>query len=820
MLIGSIRNQTKKKTHQHWLLVGPRGIGKSHIITFIYNTVKEDNELRKNWLPVIFPEQGYGIISLYDFMEKIIELARKESEEDWQEILKILRKEGNEREAVEKARSFLIDYTQRKGKKILLLVENLNRLLGKRVLSDPQKNGFNEKWLRSFLMNDNAILLIGTSPIVFKQLIDHKSALYNFFRIEYLEEISPEECEEIWLKRAKYEKRDDFINLMKVNKGSLEALYNLAGGNPRIVLMLYEIALNYKNLGRVESQFFSLLEELTPYFQACTENLSPQQEKILIGIAQSETAITPSDIARKLRIKVNIVTAQLNELEKKGFIRFITKEKSIRKEKGIKKEKGRKLSYYDLRESIYRYWYLAGTELGKAPVRMFIKFIALWYSEPELMRYQETYRSIAESRPEYRRLFEYSQRALLLKRSLRKEILRQNIIDAYNQLMINKVIKLSPAYLKKKSKDIDILRIYGVALSEKGSFRKAIDNFRIITEIKPDDVDAFNNWGIALANLAELKQDETLFRESFDKYRKVTEIKPDDTIAFNNWGIALANLAELKQDETLFRESFDKYRKATEIKPDDTIAFNNWGIALANLAKLKQDETLFRESFDKYRKAVDLKPDDVNTFNNWGIALANLAELKQDETLFRESFDKYRKAIEIKANDPAVFYNWGNSLAKLAKLKKSTSLYKKALDKFIDSWKIIKEKKVIDHPLMVNTLFRAALIALGLNRNVTYKKLIYELLENLSKIVISKRTLVYFYLFIINLLKLRKVDEVDKFITEILKPSYKEKFAFLQHFDYLIKYYLGDKTIIERVPKELQKVLKEMIKEIEGSDNT
>ena len=93
-------------------------------------------------------------------------------------------------------------------------------------------------------------------------------------------------------------------------------------------------------------------------------------------------------------------------------------------------------------------------------------------------------------------------------------------------------------------------------------------------------------------------------------------------------------------------------------------------------------------------------------------------------------------------------------------------------------------------------------------------------MENLSKVTVLEQTSVYFYSFLVNLLKLKKIKEADEFITEILKTSYEEKLAFLNQFRYIIKYYTGDKTIIEHVPKELQKVLKEMIKEIEESDNT
>ena len=74
-LLESIHDQIDKPTHQHWLLVGPRGIGKSHIIALLANTVRHDSDLKKRWLPVWFPEEGPGITSLRDFMERVVRIS-------------------------------------------------------------------------------------------------------------------------------------------------------------------------------------------------------------------------------------------------------------------------------------------------------------------------------------------------------------------------------------------------------------------------------------------------------------------------------------------------------------------------------------------------------------------------------------------------------------------------------------------------------------------------------------------------------------------------------------------------------------------------
>ena len=74
-LFSSIRAQWKKPTHQHWMLIGPRGIGKSHIITLLHHKIKNTPELSSKWLTIWFPEEAAGIISLRDFMDKTVSLS-------------------------------------------------------------------------------------------------------------------------------------------------------------------------------------------------------------------------------------------------------------------------------------------------------------------------------------------------------------------------------------------------------------------------------------------------------------------------------------------------------------------------------------------------------------------------------------------------------------------------------------------------------------------------------------------------------------------------------------------------------------------------
>ncbi|MCP4622982.1 MAG: hypothetical protein GY850_05565, partial [bacterium] len=57
---------------QHWMLVGPRGIGKSHLMTLLYYKIKEDKDLSSVWTPILFPEDLRMAVNLHRFLERTV----------------------------------------------------------------------------------------------------------------------------------------------------------------------------------------------------------------------------------------------------------------------------------------------------------------------------------------------------------------------------------------------------------------------------------------------------------------------------------------------------------------------------------------------------------------------------------------------------------------------------------------------------------------------------------------------------------------------------------------------------------------------------
>jgi len=128
-LLQAIREGTEKKGNQHFLLVGPRGIGKTHLLLLLYHSVKgtitwDDlcRDLSRSWVPILFAEEEYRMTSLVDLLLEV--LARLKEEAPDERLLRLI----SELEQVplpgETEREFVLEYLlkrrQETGRKFLM----------------------------------------------------------------------------------------------------------------------------------------------------------------------------------------------------------------------------------------------------------------------------------------------------------------------------------------------------------------------------------------------------------------------------------------------------------------------------------------------------------------------------------------------------------------------------------------------------------------------------------------------------------------------------------------------------------------------------
>lgn len=370
-----LKSAATGKSFSHPILIGPKGIGKSHMLRIIYHAVRGEiktkglNAFKDKYMPVIFSEEEYPG-SITKFIKLILHYLEAEAGRIpliSGEISKTGLSSIREKEL---AFEYIKTFKKKTGKILLLLVDNLNDIID-RFTDEDQSS------LRELLMAHDSLLLIGAAPTLFDSIINHDRPFYNFFEIIWLKDLSFEDTVALLTRYAELEGKKELIKEINDKEPKLRAIHELAGGNPRLILSLYHIVIE-GDISSVEDTFLKLLDELSPYFRERMKDLSEQQKEIIDVMARAESLLTPTEIAGRCQVSVNIVNSQLKRLEKIGCVRV--------------SRKHAKKVFYDFNERLFSLWRQMRVDAGRKRLGFIVRFLEIWFTKDELHKQFENIR--------------------------------------------------------------------------------------------------------------------------------------------------------------------------------------------------------------------------------------------------------------------------------------------------------------------------------------------------------------------------------------------------------------------------------------------
>lgn len=340
-----IQNSIQNKSTSQILFIGPRGIGKSHTLLRILYCLSNSNRVTA----IRLSEEEYSISSLDDLCRRILEeLNVPYCEEN---ITSYCKNELNK--------------LKNDGRPVVLFVENL-QMLFEQIRPDLAK-------LRSIIQSDQNLCIVGSSLTYFDLLLSPNEPFYKFFDIKHLQGLTEGQVHELIKKRLEFSKKKHLVKDLEKHADRIKGIHLLTGGNPRLIHTLSEIIVQKNTLEDLERNLLSLLDQLTPFYQAQMETLSGEQRRIFDTIALSEGPLSPSEIARRLSIsKSATVVTQLRRLQKNGLVENV-------------KFTNKKGTRYQIVERLYRIWRELRSTRGASKVKLFVDFMKLWYSKEELL---------------------------------------------------------------------------------------------------------------------------------------------------------------------------------------------------------------------------------------------------------------------------------------------------------------------------------------------------------------------------------------------------------------------------------------------------
>jgi len=482
-----IKKDDMKHPPQHFIIQGLRGNGKTTLLQRLYYEVKNDTELNKKLIPVIFDEEEYGIRKLYRLWERIAENVEDNYPEFngiYDEMMKYADKDDYE----ETAYNILKNHLFEKGKKLVLFFDNFGEILEK----------FNEKEahrLREILMGETLIRIVGASSMMLESFYDYSKPFFEFFKIINLKGLTKKEALKFLKKIAENYGNPEVIKMIEEHPERVETLRILTEGVPRTMILLFEIFADNDN-GNSFKDLELVLDRVTPLYKHRMDDLSGINQELVDIIARNWDGIEVSTIAERSKMDSKSISSQLNLLYKNNLISKIST--------------NTKNNLYILKERFFNIWYLMryGRKKDENRVRWLTRFLEAWFS----VNRKEEKCEVCENNTEYGAVA-----AIINKLKLNK--IEEGVIAAREFLSNEEVYE-------KYSNEVTLLLIFMMAKNQYNSVLKIFNEnkFDIRDRFKPVYYalmhfmkDKFPNEYLKMGS--ELKETVEEIIEEVEKYR-------------------------------------------------------------------------------------------------------------------------------------------------------------------------------------------------------------------------------------------------------------------------------------------------------------
>ena len=358
LLVEALRESTGN-SNPHGIVIGPRGSGKTTLLLRVAAEVRRDPVLEAAWFPVVFPEESYGICNCGEFWLQCLQhlaqqAPRGDDEPDLRRTYEDLLTVQDDRLLGDLALAAILDFADTQGKRLVLLVENLNSLF--REIGNPDVG-----WeLRKTLQCEPRIFLLGSATSRFGEIDDSRRALYDLFQIHTLKRLDTEACVTLW---RSVSERD-------IAPRAIRSLEILTGGSPRLLSIVAEFGsrLSFREL---MDDLLDLVDDHTEYFRSHLEALGAQERRVYLALAMLWKPATAKEVSVIARLSASHCSALLKRLVDRG---------AVVRSGGIP----RRREYY-LAERMYNIYYLLRHGRGTNQiVEALVRFMTAFYSEREL----------------------------------------------------------------------------------------------------------------------------------------------------------------------------------------------------------------------------------------------------------------------------------------------------------------------------------------------------------------------------------------------------------------------------------------------------
>ena len=717
-LMKSVKELGQTPSPHHTLLVGPRGAGKTHLISLVYHRSKEladtgnGKPLRVAWLP----EDPWTIVSYRRLLAAILE--------------RVLPNFGVEK-ADESKLDAIIRHTSREDGPILVLAENLDQILGALGDSGQQK-------LRNLLQTESGILIIASTTRLDRSLSSHAAPFFSFFDTSRLPPFSPEEAREMLITLAREANNSELSKRLLDNESlaRIHTIAHLAGGQPRLWALLGS-ALTVEDLRDLTTLLLNRFDDLTPYYQEQLARLSPMQRLIVAELATADRPLPVKDISERIGYDQRSTAKAVSDLAERGWLKPTSTIFTALLD--------RRRTYYDLAEPLARLAFQIKDSRGE-PLPLIVDFLTNWFDVEQLQTFSENdYCMVALSRMENDDAGTLARRLTSLPTSRVKSLnLLGQVEDALAAVAAGdaELVMALPSSLRqaielRTQDEAGLIRVrlmlLNDALREVGNVPRDGTNSAWIARAERLDSEAqsaasrlilvrwfasswhFDDAEAALSTITSdlehmhgadaiasayvsagrITEAIALFEQVLpDSIRVLGEDHPDTLTSRNNLAGAYLSAGRITEAIALFEQVLpDRIRVLGEDHPDTLTSRNNLAGAYLSAGRITEAIALFEQVLpDRIRVLGEDHPDTLASRNNLAYAYESAGRLEEAIALYEQVLpDSIRVLGEDHPHTLASRNNLAGAYESAGRLEEAIALFEQVLP---DSIRVLGE----DHP--------------------------------------------------------------------------------------------------------------------------
>lgn len=579
--VARVRESVLSQDKHHLLFIGPRGAGKTHLVRLIHHRLSQEvktqpdlaERLRFAWLNEDETATSFLKLLILIYRDLTQRYPQEFPSADLQSIYG---------QSPDLARERLGDALLRHlgpNRTLVVLMENLDSLF-KHMPEAEQRI-----W-RAFVQNHPVFTTVGTAQSLFDGISDRDQPFFGFFDAQHLVPLNVEDAVQLLTNLAGINGDTELAEYLQTPTGHarVQAIHDLAGGNPRIYLIFSEF-LTKESLDDLVRPFEETADrQLTSYYQERLRWLSAQQQEIIQFLCHHSQPVPVKNIAEGLFTTHNSITGQLKLLRE---MRYLTAN-----------QKGREV-LYELTEPLMRLALQVKETHDRKPLTLIVDFLRVWYNREDLQKRLSQHNP---GSPGHDYFAEALARLDASPINLRHEILRRglegfNPVTCDNAMLVRirclaeetgnpqEWLALSAAYIVRMNWDQVILsagnvvnspncdsEMIAMALHNRGVAQKALgrqeaaqSDWLRVTELPGTPVNQLGNVFNCLGNI---KMEIGLLEDAAVHFRNMLMLKEasSDIIASGHIGLGLIYAKQGMREKAI--DSYSKALSVNSVTPD------------------------------------------------------------------------------------------------------------------------------------------------------------------------------------------------------------------------------------------------------------